>query len=260
MKNRNEIKEEIRAHEDAFQKVFCSSFDFSDVFSKNEDDLITLMYDHHQFVVKKQEIEERDIQEAMDYQRQEGCNYLQIDSRYPFSKILIEKFKLDESMTITMVNTHSNDDLANYFHVNPNVVIKDIQFEDIEKDLLDIDLKNYQEDYGEAFIKQFVSAFCLKAKEDNRLHYLGAYLNGEICGYCYYFDDGNYKVLDNLTVNEESRHQYVASSLISYIIATSDSTTYLHVDQNDTPKEMYQKMGFEKIDVLYEYLCMELNI
>ena len=134
----------------------------------------------------------------------------------------------------------------------------DIQFDSIEDDILNIYLKNYQEDYGETFIKQFVSTFCQKAKNDHRLHYLGAYLNNEICGYCYYFDDGNYKVIDGLTVNQEVRHQYIASSLISYIIKTSNSIIYLHADDDDTPKIMYEKMGFKPIDVLYEYSCTKI--
>lgn len=252
------IRDEIRAHEDCFQQVFCTPFDFSEVFNKNEDDLIMLMYCHHQFITKKDAINESDIKDAIAYQKEHDCNFLEIDSRFPLSKSLAEAFKLEESVTLTMVNTHPKESLSVHFHVNPKVVIKDVQMDDIEKDILAIYLKNYQDDYGEAFIKQFVSAFSMKAREDKRLHYLGAYLQGEICGYCYYFDDGKYKVLDGLTVNEESRHQYVASSLISHIISASDSMMYLHADKDDTPQEMYRKMGFEEVDVLYEYLRMEL--
>lgn len=259
MKDINLIRKEIRKHENDFQNVFCTSFDFSDAFIKNEDELITLMYDHHQFITKIQDISENDIKEAMTYQKQHGYHFLKIDSRFPLSKELTEIFKLDESVIITMVNLHSNDFLSTHFHVNPEVIIKDVQVDQIEQDILAIYLKNYQNDYGEEFIRQFVSAFSLKARKDKRLHYLGAYLNDEICGYCYYFDDGNYKVLDGLTVNEESRHQYVASSLISYVINASDSTIYLHADKNDTPQEMYRNMGFEDIDILYEYVCKQLE-
>lgn len=258
MKDNNLIKEEIRKHENHFQNIFCTSFVFSDVFMKHEDDSIPLMYDHHQFITRTQNISENDIKEAIQYQKTHGCNYLQIDSRFPLSKELIETFRLDESVTITMVNLHSNDLLSAHFHVNPEVVIRDVQTDRIEQDLLAIYLKNHQEDYGEEFIQQFVSAFSLKAREDKHLHYLGAYLNDEICGYCYYFDDGTYKVLDNLTVNEEIRHQYVASTLISYVISASNSTMYLHADDDDTPKHMYENMGFVEIDRIYEYLSMDL--
>lgn len=31
---------------------------------------------------------------------------------------------------------------------------------------------------------------------------------------------------------------------------------FLHADADDTPKEMYGKMGFETIDQMYEYVKM----
>lgn len=248
------IKKEIREHEDTFQKIFCHSFDFSNVFIKNEDNDIPLMYDHHQFITKCNNIQINDIKKAIEYQKQHNCSFIKIDSRFPLNDDLVTTFNLEKSTTLTMVNFSNN----NHFKTNPNVIIKDIQFDSIEDDILNIYLKNYQEDYGETFIKQFVSTFCKKAKNDHRLHYLGAYLNNEICGYCYYFDDGNYKVIDGLTVNQEVRHQYIASSLISYIIKTSNSIIYLHADDDDTPKIMYEKMGFKPIDVLYEYSCTKI--
>ena len=32
-----------------------------------------------------------------------------------------------------------------------------------------------------------------------------------------------------------------------------DDTLFLHADEDDTPKDMYLKMGFEIVDRLYEY-------
>lgn len=48
------------------------------------------------------------------------------------------------------------------------------------------------------------------------------------------------------------------AAIVTIIIAASDSVMYLHADRDDTPKEMYRKMGFEDIDLLYEYVCTEL--
>lgn len=259
MKEIDFLREEIRKHEDEFLNVFCTSFDFSDAFIKYEDDLIPLMWDHHRFTAKTGQICGQDIKGAVRYQKEQGCNYLQINSRVPLPRQLTETFQLQEAVTITMVKPGERDSLPPSFHVNPQVVIKDIQTHQIEQDLLAIQLKNYQEVYGGDFIKQLVSAFARKAREDKRLHYLGAYLNDKICGYCYYFDDGRYKVLDGLTVNEETRYQYVASSLIAYVFAASDSLMYLHADRDDTPRQMYQKMGFEAMDTLFEYTCTELG-
>ena len=31
------------------------------------------------------------------------------------------------------------------------------------------------------------------------------------------------------------------------------------INEDDTPKEMYEKMGFETVDKLYEYTCLDLG-
>jgi len=36
-------------------------------------------------------------------------------------------------------------------------------------------------------------------------------------------------------------------------------TVFLHVDANDTPKEMYLKMGFQIVDRSYEYMSDKIN-
>lgn len=256
MKNKH-LKETIQQHEESFQKIFCSTSDFSDTFKKNKNDEIPLMHDHHQFITKKQELSESDIIDAREYQKTHGYDFLKIDSRFPLSKELIEHFNLEESMTLTMVHPNK-ESLLKQLHKNPKVIVKDVQNSSIEQDLLAMDLKNTPADQAE-FSKQFISAFTSKAKKDPRLHFLGAYLNDEICGYCICFDNGNLQSLDWLLVNEESRHQYVASSLMYYAADTSNSILYLHADANDTPKQMYQKLGFESIDTLYEYTLTGLK-
>ena len=41
MKNKH-LKETIQQHEESFQKIFCSTSDFSDTFKKNKNDEIPL--------------------------------------------------------------------------------------------------------------------------------------------------------------------------------------------------------------------------
>ena len=37
------------------------------------------------------------------------------------------------------------------------------------------------------------------------------------------------------------------------------NTLYLHADPEDTPKDLYARMGFETVDRVYEYLCTDLS-
>ena len=53
------------------------------------------------------------------------------------------------------------------------------------------------------------------------------------------------------------RKRYAATSLIAQIRQSyPEAVLFLHADEDDTPKKMYEKMGFEAIDRLYEYMCL----
>ena len=45
----------------------------------------------------------------------------------------------------------------------------------------------------------------------------------------------------------------------TYIADNFDGIMYLHADEDDTPKDMYAKMGFQAVDKLYEYLCTDFS-
>ena len=63
-------------------------------------------------------------------------------------------------------------------------------------------------------------------------------------------------VMDALVVREAFRKRYVATTLMKHIASQFKEEMFLHADADDTPKEMYRKMGFETVDELYEYLKM----
>ena len=77
---------------------------------------------------------------------------------------------------------------------------------------------------------------------------------------CYSFSSDGMVAIDGLIVDEDLRHQYIATSLIRHIAETNaDKVLFLHADEDDTPKDMYLKMGFEITDRLYEYSCLDLK-
>ena len=67
--------------------------------------------------------------------------------------------------------------------------------------------------------------------------------------------------IDGLLVGNEYRNQYVATSLMAHIRETyPDAQLMLHAELDDSPKDMYLKMGFEIVDKLYEYSCTDISI
>lgn len=63
-------------------------------------------------------------------------------------------------------------------------------------------------------------------------------------------------------MGEEFRHRYIATTLIRHVAETAQKrgeVLYLHADPDDTPKDMYAKMGFQVTDKAYEYLCTDFS-
>lgn len=68
----------------------------------------------------------------------------------------------------------------------------------------------------------------------------------------------DYLEIDNLYVEKKYRKKGIASSIISYVINKFDKKfIILAADSNDTPKYMYEKMGFDHISTRVSYLKTE---
>ena len=69
----------------------------------------------------------------------------------------------------------------------------------------------------------------------------------------------DYFEIDNLYVNKEYRRRGIAKQLLSYAIKNENkSNIVLVADANDTPKYMYEKVGFKKISEQDFYLKSKL--
>lgn len=70
----------------------------------------------------------------------------------------------------------------------------------------------------------------------------------------------NYFEIDNLYVNKGYRNRGIAMHLISHAIKTEKKANVLLVaDENDTPKYMYEKIGFKKVSEQDFYLKSNLQ-
>ena len=126
----------------------------------------------------------------------------------------------------------------------------------------------YQKERGDTFLKlegyEPLADFTVRNNRNLRekLTYLGAYLGGKLVGDCYFFASDGYVCMDGLLVDEDFRHQYIAMTLMKHIAEKAQERgeiLYLHADSEDTPKELYAKMGFQAVDKLYEYLCTDFS-
>ena len=245
----------IRKAERSFKMLFSQKCAFSEHMEKWQDDDLYDMYDHNQFVPLLDDPTDKELEQAIAYQHQLGRGFLKIDTREKLDEALTERFSLEECCTETMLLRNKQKNIEAW-KCNPDVVIHDSVSSDVLADLLQIDIETFASDYGEDFIRRRDARYVKKAMETQGFHYYVAYLDRKPAGSCYACAIDGYVVMDALVVREAFRKRYVATTLMKHIASQFKEEMFLHADADDTPKEMYGKMGFETVDELYEYLKM----
>ena len=245
----------IRKAERSFKMLFSQKCVFSEHLEKWQDDDLYDMYDHNQFVPLLDDPTDKELEKAVAYQRQLGRGFLKIDTREKLDEALTERFSLEECCTETMLLRNKQKNIEAW-KCNPDVVIHDSASSDVLADLLQIDIETFASDYGEDFIRRRDARYVKKAMETQGFHYYVAYLDRKPAGSCYACAIDGYVVMDALVVREAFRKRYVATTLMKHIASQFKEEMFLHADADDTPKEMYGKMGFATVDELYEYLKM----
>lgn len=245
----------IRKAERSFKMLFSQKCAFSEHLEKWQDDDLYDMYDHNQFVPLLDDPTDKELEQAIAYQHQLGRGFLKLDTREKLDEALTERFSLEKCCTETMLLRNKKENMARW-KSNPDVIIHDSASSDVLADLLQIDIETFASDYGEDFIRRRDARYVKKAMETPGFHYYVAYLDGKVAGSCYACAIDGYVVMDALVVREAFRKRYVATTLMKHIASQFKEEMFLHADADDTPKEMYGKMGFETVDELYEYLKM----
>ena len=245
----------IRKAERSFKMLFSQKCAFSEHLEKWQDDDLYDMYDHNQFVPLLDDTTDKELEQAIAYQRQLGRGFLKLDTREKLDEALTERFSLEECCTETMLLRNKQKNIEAW-KCNPDVIIHDSASSDVLADLLQIDIETFASDYGEDFIRRRDARYVKKAMETPGFHYYVAYLDRKPAGSCYACAIDGYVVMDALVVREAFRKRYVATTLMKHIASQFKEEMFLHADADDTPKEMYRKMGFETVDELYEYLKM----
>ena len=232
---------ETRVIEEKMGRLFSVKKPFSEHLSKWEDHLLPDKYDHNCFEYHGQPTEE-EFQMALHYQRELGVAFIKLEGDAP----LVDSFGLEAEITATMVFTDSDTT----WKTNDALVFKTPPISELQE----LEVKHYGSVYGEDF--------CIRnmARLYDKLEYQGAYIGNQLVGVCYSYTADGITCMDGLLVDDKHRKQYVATSLIAHIKEKHpDAALMLHADMDDTPKDMYLKMGFKIVDKLYEYSCQDLS-
>ena len=231
-----------RSIENKIIRLFSENRPFSEHLTKWEDPALPDKYDQNFFEYSAQPSEE-EFRAALAYQRSRGASFLKLEGDEP----LQNAFGLDESVTLTMVLTGD----FNRWQGNPLATFRRPELGELER----LEQKHFGPIYGEDFTIRNIR------RQYNHLDYIGAYLDGALAGACWCFAADGYACIDGLVVDEGFRRQGVATALLKHLAARAaraGNRVFLHADADDTPREMYEKLGFSVADRLYEYLRTDL--
>ena len=233
--------EKTRLVEEKMARLFSEKRKFSEHLFKWEDNLLPDKYDHNSFEYSGQPSKE-EFQMALNYQRELGANFIKLEGDEP----LADSFELEAGIIATMVLTDSNTK----WKTNDALIFKTPPISELQE----LEVKHYGSVYGEDFCRRNMD------RQYDKFKYHGAYLGNELVGVCHSYTADIITCIDGLLVDDNYRKQYVATSLISHIRDEHpDTALMLHADVDDTPKDMYLKMGFEIVDKLYEYSCQDIS-
>lgn len=234
-----------RQTDEAISALFSNFHPFSKHLVKREDNQLRDKYDHNSFFYTGQpDLEE--IRRALAYQKGRGDSFLKLEGYTP----LENSFGMAPEVTWTMALPAHVD--ISCWHTNHAVQIQKPDFEQLEK----LELAYYGPLYGEDFTVRN------NRRLREKLTYHGAYLGNQLVGCCYSYAAGSCVCMDSLLVASDSRHQHVATTLIQAVAGMArqnEKMLYLHADAEDTPKDMYARMGFVTVDRSYEYLCTDFQ-
>lgn len=230
----------IRSTEEEMAMMFSVRRSFSEHLMRWEDNELPDKYDYNCFEYSAQPTPE-EFERALDYQRERGDTFIKLEGDFP----LANDFGLSPGVTLTMQLSGSADDWI----VNDEIEIKKPAY----KDIIKIELKHFGPVYGEDFAAR---------NADHLYEYLdfrGAYLDETLVGAYYFYTSNGYTCVDGLIVDEDYRHRHIATTLLKHAVReNAGNVLYLHADKEDTPRKMYERLGFREVDRLYEYLSTDL--
>lgn len=244
-----QIKHITRKTEESFARLFSTQEKIAPGITRRSDPALPDMHDHNNFGYERP-LTDSDIRLMQDYQRSRGDSFLKIEGDFPLDDKLVKRANLESGCTLTMA---ANTNVLPSWKTNPAVEIRKLSEAANSDDILNLELKNYGSIYGEDFAKRKMQRYFSVAAENKNLEFICAYIDGQITGYLYSYHTDECIMLDSLIVNEEFRMQKIATTLIRASIGDFKGIAFLHADSDDTPKEMYLKMGFQTVDHLYEY-------
>jgi len=189
----------------------------------------------------------KDVTDAVAFQKQRGLREVMFSTVYPVGPSIMEGYDCVEYSAYVMAML---SDRSHLWKTNMDIEIRDIQTHDISADILDVSNIPKQD---QEMVYRNMKMVLEVARTHPEYHWLCAYKDGKRVGMAYAVEYNGFVEMDDLWVEEGYRGHRIGTTIMKHIVDHTDGIAYLHATANDTPKEMYAKLGFEIVERVYEY-------
>jgi spore maturation protein CgeE len=247
-----QLDEKIIQCEIEYQKCFSGSYENENIIRFRDNELPDMYY--HNFIYITRPLDYSDlkgvIQEEISLRLSEKSKRCNILLNFALDSSVL--YALNEQAEIS-TNGYYSFDISNFSRLNtvPGCIVKKVVNQEMVEDILYSDLLHDEKRLG----RDFCTRRCYRRGKvytsDKGVDSYVCYHNGEIIGSCDFFIyKGTAKIEDFAVIPSYQRKGYgttIIKTLIDTAIKEKCHTIYLLTDEEDTAKEMYQKIGFNKI-------------
>lgn len=235
-----------------YTKCFSEFCENKDIIRFRDKQLNDMYY--HNYTYLKRAMGENDLQRIIEdeisLRLSEKSDFCNITSNFDVSSSLLFKLKYKPEIS---KNGYYSFDISHFPRLNvlSGCTIKKVNSQEMVDNILFCDLQHDESTLG----KDFCTRRCYRRGKvyvsDKGVNSYVCYHNGEIIGNCDLFiDKGIAKIEDFAVIPTYQRKGYgstILKAIIDIAIKENCHTVYLVTDEDDTAKEMYLKIGFNKI-------------
>jgi len=243
------MKAQIPKAEEALRCTFSQKLSLKNGVLRYADSLLPDMYDHNMFIYAS-DLGKTELKELIQYQKENNFDFIKIEGFSPLDEKTVNGLNLESWEELTM--SLCDKSVCESWKTNPEVEIRELSKHKIGKDIINLEMENYASVYGEDFTLRKIHRHLTIAERNKKMDFICAYINNVIAGYLFVWTDSDCVGIDDLIVSSQFRNKRVATSLLKYAVSLAPFA-YLHAASDDTPKDMYYKLGFRVSGTKYCY-------
>lgn len=241
------MKQEVLKHEIKYISLF-SKIKHLDFGYEAEDLNQRDKYYHNQLHLLNHHFSASDIENYASKNKKHGFALYRVEGNLDLDLV---KSK-DDILSHDAIFGNSIDDIKLYKKRDVEISIVNPLTDDPFFDFLYSDSVAFGEEYAKGNIKRQRDVL---TQNQGQYFYLQAIYEGEVVGMINAFVDQGIAKIDDFTVKDDLQKKGIGSALMYELLnilkSMNVSYVYLVADQEDTPKDMYQRWGFEFISDYY---------